>query len=99
MRSVAFCLMLASLCQGVTRNVTVLVNYEKPHSNVSEMALRHELRELLEPAGIAVEVMLKSEMPVSPQFSELVVFEMKGWCSMEAEPVLIDERGPLGLEI
>jgi hypothetical protein len=64
---------------------------------VSEMALRHELRELLEPAGIAVDVMLKSEMPVSPQFSELVVFEMKGWCSMEAEPILIDERGPLGL--
>jgi hypothetical protein len=98
MRSVACWLFVVSLCQGATRNVTVLMNFEKPHSVVSVVALRDELRELLKPAGIAIDVMLKSELPASPQFAELVVFEMKGWCSMEAEePVMIDERGPLGL--
>jgi hypothetical protein len=87
--------------QAATRNVTVLVNFNKPHSDVSVAALRQELRALLEPSGIAVDVMLKSEMPVSPQFSELVVFEMKGTCSMNVAPVLMsrasDEREPLGL--
>jgi hypothetical protein len=45
--------------------------------------------------------MLKSEMPMSPQFSELVVFEMKGSCSMNgAAPVFdgnFDERRSLGM--
>jgi hypothetical protein len=99
MRLVALSLLSVVLCQAATKNVTVLVNFEKPHSDVLVTALRRELRYLLEPAGIAVEVMLKSEMPVSPQFSELVVFEMKGLCSMNAAPVVwgrsLSERGPL----
>jgi hypothetical protein len=97
MRSVALCLLAASLCQAAVRNVTVLVNFEKPHSSVSVTALRQELQELLAPAGIAAKVMLKSEMPVSPQFSELVVFDMKGSCSMAAPPVPLEDGGPLGL--
>jgi len=97
MRSVALCLLFVAACQSATRNVTVLVNFEKPHSDVSVMAMRHELRELLEPAGISVEVMLKTEMPASPQFSELFVFAMKGWCSMNAMPAISNVRGPLGL--
>ena len=102
MRSVALGLFLALLCHAATKNVTVLVNFQKPHSNVSVTALRQELRDLLEPAGISVDVMLKSEMPPSPQFSELVVFEMKGSCSMDAAPRTLplasqEDRGPLGL--
>jgi hypothetical protein len=96
MRSVAWlCLCVISVCQAATRNVTVLVNFEKPHSAVSVEAFRRELRTLLAPAGIEADVMLKSEMPVSPQFSELVVFEMKGVCSMDPGPVMVDERGPI----
>jgi len=101
MRSVALCLFLGLLCHAATKNVTVLVNFEKPHSDVSVTALRHELQQLLEPAGISVDVMLKSEMPLSPQFAELVVFEMKGSCSMDASPRALpatsEDRGPLGL--
>jgi hypothetical protein len=101
MRPVALCLFLVPLCQAATRNVTVLVNFEKPHSAVSVQALKQQLKKLLEPAGIAVDVMLKNEMPVSPQFAELVVFEMKGSCSMSATPLteneISEERGPLGL--
>ncbi len=101
MRSVALCFVLAALCPAATRNLTVLVDFEKPHSTVSVEALRQELKELLEPAGITTTVMLKSEMPASPQFSEVVVFEMKGSCSMNTAPVTLsglpEERGPLGL--
>jgi hypothetical protein len=101
MRSVALLLFAVAFSQAATRKVTVLVNFEKPHSEVSVVALRHELSNLLEPAGLAVEVMLRSELPVYPEFSELVVFEMKGSCSMKALAVrmsdLPDERGPLAM--
>ncbi len=101
MRPVALLLFLAAVGCAATKNVTVLVNFEKPHSAVSITAFRHELSQLLEPAGIDVNVMLKSEMPESPQFGELVVFEMKGSCSMAGTPVLtgtsLDDREPLGL--
>lgn len=101
MRPVALCLLVVGLCQAATKNVTVLVSFERPHSDVSVTAMRQELRQLLLPAGLAVDVMLKSEMPVAPQFSELVVFAMKGSCSMNAMPAgaagVSEERGPLGL--
>lgn len=104
MRSVALCSVLIAglcpaLCQAALRNVAVLVNFERPHSAVSVESLQAQLQDLLLPSGIAVQVMLKSDLPDSPQFSELVVFEMKGSCSMDVAPVPqpIDERGPLGL--
>jgi hypothetical protein len=101
MRSVALILFVVAFSQAATRKVTVLVNFEKPHSEVSVVALRHELSNLLEPAGLAVEVMLRSELPLYPEFSELVVFEMKGSCSMKTLALrmdeLPDERGPLAM--
>ena len=101
MRSVALMLFFVALDQAATRKVTVLVNFEKPHSEASVVALRQELSNLLEPAGFAVNVMLRSELPAYPEFSELVVFEMKGSCSMQDLPspmgVPPDERGPLAM--
>jgi hypothetical protein len=99
MRSVAFCLCCVAFAQAATQKVTVLVNFQKPHSAVSVEAFRQELKDLLEPAGVTVELMLRSELGNYPEFSELVVFEMKGSCSMDAasmppEPTY-DERGPL----
>jgi hypothetical protein len=101
MRSVALWLCFVAVCPAATRKVTVVVNFEKPHSEASVVALRHELSNLLEPAGLDVDVMLQSELPPYPEFSELVVFEMKGSCSMKDRPFatggLPDERGPLAM--
>jgi predicted nucleotidyltransferase len=106
MRSVALFMSLSvALTQAATRRVTVLVNFEKPHSDVSVKALQHELTELLEPVGVTVDLMLKSDIPKNPEFSELAVFEMKGSCSMDNVPAryparygdLPDERGPLAM--
>jgi predicted nucleotidyltransferase len=102
MRSVAlFMSLFVALTQAATRRVTVLVNFEKPHSDVSVKALQHELTELLEPVGVTVDLMLKSDIPKNPEFSELAVFEMKGSCSMDGLPGryndLPDERGPLAM--
>jgi hypothetical protein len=101
MRSVALMLFCVALCPAATRKVTVVVNFEKPHSEASVVALRHELTNLLEPAGLEVDVMLRSELPPYPEFSEVVVFEMKGSCSMKGKPApggeLPDEQGPLAM--
>jgi len=101
MRSVALLLFCAALCPAASRKVTVVVNFEKPHSEASVVALRHELTNLLEPLGFDVDVMLRSELPAYPEFSELVVFEMRGSCSMKGVPLRIgetlDERGPLAM--
>jgi predicted nucleotidyltransferase len=101
MRSVALFLLFVASSQAATRRVTVLVNFEKPHSEVSVKALQHELTELLEPVGVTVDLMLKSDIPKNPEFSELAVFEMKGSCSMSNTPRsfddLPDERGPLAM--
>jgi hypothetical protein len=105
MRSVAlllFCeLLCASLCPAANRKVTVVVSFERPHSEASVVALRHELTNLLEPAGLDVDLRLRSELPAYPEFSELVVFEMKGSCSMKGLPLTLgglpDERGPLAM--
>ena len=102
MRSVAFLVFCVGLCPAAaSRKVTVVVNFEKPHSEASVVALRHELTNLLEPAGLEVDVMLRSELPAFPEFSEVVVFEMKGSCTMKGVPLpmgeTLDERGPLAM--
>jgi hypothetical protein len=92
-------LFCVALCQAATRKVTVVVNFEKPHSEASVVALRHELTNLLEPVGLAVDVMLRSELPPFPEFSDVVLFEMKGSCSMKGVPVPLGElpEGPLAM--
>jgi hypothetical protein len=101
MRFVALLLMFTALCPAATRKLTVVVNFEKPHSDASVVALRHELTILLGPAGLDVDVMLRNELPPYPEFSELVVFEMKGSCSMKGIPSpmgeLPAELGPLAM--
>jgi hypothetical protein len=81
--------------------LTVLVDFEKPHSEISLQAMRRNLDQILTPAGIAVDVELKSDLPPDPQFADLVVFKMKGSCTMNARPMpigaLSDERGPLAM--
>jgi hypothetical protein len=82
-------------------SVTVLVDFEKPHSEVSLNAMRAGLSALLAPAGIVTDVAIKSDLPPHPQFAELVVFKMKGYCTMDTQAVpigaVLDERGPLAL--
>jgi hypothetical protein len=84
-----------------TQAVTVLVDFEKPHSALFIDALRNQLHALLGPVGFKVDLQLKSELPPYPEFAELVLFKMKGSCTMSALPLpigaLSDERGPLAM--
>ncbi len=95
---------LSTLCEcasAVKPSLTVLMDFENPHSDISLQAMRRDLGQILTPVGIVVDVAIKSDLPPDPQFADLVVFKMKGFCSMNAKPVpigaLSDERGPLAM--
>jgi hypothetical protein len=64
--------------------VTVILDFEKPHSNVSLRAMREEVQRLLGNAGLRVEFRLKRDLPDAPEFSDLVLFRMRGSCTMDA---------------
>ncbi len=80
-------------------SLTVVLNYEQPYSQPSFEALQHRLQSILNEVGLKLEVREGSRLQPHEQFSGLVVFHMKGSCSMKALPVgaLSDERGPLAM--
>lgn len=89
-----------SLTRSTTAtSVTVLLDFEQLHSRASFDALRQELGRILKPARLKVDLRIKSEVPPSAQFGELVVFKMRGACTMNALPIgaLSDERGALAM--
>jgi hypothetical protein len=88
------------MCAGSLRSpLTVLVDFESPHSDTSLRSLQDSLSEIMRPSGISVKVQLRSSLPQNPQFAQLVVFKMKGSCTMSPLPIaaLSDERGPLAM--
>jgi len=82
-----------------SQSVTVLVDFEKPYSEASVDALRSELQTLFAPSGLKINLRVKNQLPPDAEFSQLVVFKMKGACSMVSMPIgaLSDERGPLAM--
>jgi hypothetical protein len=82
-----------------SQQVTVLVDFERPHAGVSLAAMQSELQTLLGPVGLRIDLRLKSDLPEHPEFSDLVVFKMKGSCTLSGLPLaaLSDERGPLAM--
>ncbi len=79
--------------------VTVLLEYDKPVSLETTRSLQVELTRIFSDSRIQLDLRLKNEVPEYSQFEELVLFRMKGSCSIRALPVtaLSDERGPLAM--
>jgi hypothetical protein len=77
--------------------ITVLLDFDKPHSHVPLKAMQSELQSILYRAGLSPELRVKDELPPDPQFGDLLIFKMKGHCSTEQLPIgaILDERGPL----
>lgn len=88
-----------SIAPDAALPITVLLDFEQPHSPVTFEALETELRRILTPAHLHVDLRIRSEVPASSQFGELLLFKMKGHCTMSALPIgaLSDERGPLAM--
>ncbi|HEY6987796.1 MAG TPA: hypothetical protein VH369_05400 [Bryobacteraceae bacterium] len=75
------------------------MQFEKPYSTDSVAALRHELQLQFQPVGLKVDLLLADNIAANSEFNDLVVFKMKGACTMIPLPLgaMIDERGPLAM--
>lgn len=82
-----------------TVRVTVLIRFEQPHSGTSLQNLQRQLHSMLSGAGVQLDLRDQNDVPAGAEFGQLLVFHMKGHCSMESLPVgaLSDERGPLAM--
>lgn len=80
-------------------SVTVLLDFEQTHSTTSLAAMKRELQNIMDSTGMSVELRLRDEVAQNAQFNRLVLFKMKGACTMNALPIgaLSDERGPLAM--
>jgi len=76
-------------------SVTVLLDFDQPHSEDSVKAMRAEAKQLLTGSGIDLDLRLRSEVPENAEFVNVLVFKMTGRCTMDPNPILLDERGPL----
>lgn len=79
--------------------ITVLISFEQPHSGISLKNLESQLHSILSETGLQLDVRDRSQIPAGAEFGQLVVFYMKGSCSMQSLPIgaLSDERGPLAM--
>jgi hypothetical protein len=81
------------------QTVTVVLDFEHPDPAAPLKALQQELSRILAPAGLEIDVEIKSALPQSSNFHDLVLFKMKGSCTMNALRIgaLSDERGALAM--
>jgi hypothetical protein len=106
MRPVAFFCCLLTAASGFASElipnlqpVTVLVEFTGVRSAASLNALRSELQTVLSDSHLKVNLELKNNWPDAPVSGDLLLFKMKGSCTMNAMPIgaLSDERGPLAM--
>lgn len=92
-------LLLTSLPLIAATPVTILLDYDEPSSPAAHRALEKELASILSDSDIHIDLRLRKEVPEHSEFGGLVLFRMRGTCSMRALPIgaLSDERGPLAL--
>ena len=74
--------------------LTIVLDFEGPHSDRSVAAMKQELEHLVSETPIRVEWRSKAEIASAPA-DNLVVFRFKGKCVLEPVGYLYDERGPL----
>lgn len=81
------------------RQLTLLLKFDGQPSTTSMGALDSELRGILAASHVPLRLTLLTEPLLGDVRGELVVFQMRGSCSMQAIPVaaLSDERGPLAM--
>lgn len=107
MRALVYFLMLAGMLAGnispatapTALRVTILVSFEQPHSSTSLTSLQNQLDSILSRAGVQLDIQDRDDVRPGSEFGQLLIFHMKGHCSMESLPVqaLSDERGPLAM--
>ena len=95
MRPVLFCaISMAAIAIAAPPPVTIVIDFDGPHSNPSIEAMKREFAVIMHSSGIAFDWRMKSEAAAG-SFANLVVVRFKGACVLAPVGYLYDERGPL----
>ncbi len=74
--------------------LTIVLEFQGPHSDRSVKEMKRELETLLKDSGLVFDWRSRGELR-GESFPNLVVVRFKGKCILEPVPYLYDERGPL----
>lgn len=86
-------LRLCAAASGITPEIAVIVQADETFSPQAWQAMEAESQRIAKQAGLRVRFVERSQA-AAEQFTDLVVFRMKGRCEMDTLPALLDERGP-----
>jgi hypothetical protein len=85
--------LLVSACAAMAADVTVVLDFDGPHSDRSVEQMKRETEGILRDAGLRLEWRTRDEA-ARGSYENLVVVRFKGRCVLEPVPILYDERGP-----
>ncbi len=74
--------------------LTLVLEFNGPHSDASVAAMKHELESLMKDTGVTLDWRTRSQA-AGATFEHLVVVRFKGKCVLQPVAYLYDERGPL----
>jgi hypothetical protein len=85
---------LAFACQSASAaDITVVLDFDGPHSDRSIQQMKRETEEIFKTAGVHLAWRARNEVGRS-SYENLVMVHFKGKCILEPVPMLYDERGP-----
>jgi hypothetical protein len=84
-------LLAAGFCRAA--DVTVVFDFDGPHSDRSVEQMKRETEDIFKTAGLHLEWRPRAAAAHGP-YENLVVVHFKGKCILEPVPILYDERGP-----
>src|SRR3954452_16765233 len=95
MRPVCICaLLLAATASAASPILTVVLDFQGPHSARSIDAMKREIETLMQPSGMTFDWRLRAELG-GAAVDNLLFVRFKGKCVLEPVGYLYDERGPL----
>jgi hypothetical protein len=85
--------MLAFLHAAGAAEVTVVTDFDGPHSPRSVQQMKRETEEIFKNAGVHLDWLRREELGRG-SYENLVMVHFKGKCILDPVPILYDERGP-----
>jgi len=85
--------LMACLRLAGAADVTVVTDFDGPHSNRSVEQMKRETEEILKSAGVHLDWRDRDKVGHG-SYENLVVVHFKGKCVLDPVPILYDERGP-----
>ncbi|MBI2685271.1 MAG: hypothetical protein HYX27_03070 [Acidobacteria bacterium] len=85
--------LLPAATPGTPPEVAVVVQADEVFSPQAWQAMEAESKRIARQAGLRIRFVERSQA-AAEEFTDLVVFRMKGRCEMDTLPALLDERGP-----